>query len=60
MKYIGIWVLFTSGITLGALIANILFNTEVNPHFIFGFSLGMGFMQGFNYEMNKPIDLEKK
>lgn len=53
MKHIGIWVLFTFGVTLGALLASILFNTEVNLHFIFGFSFGVGLMQRFNYEMSK-------
>lgn len=52
MKHIRIWALFTAGAILGALVSNIVFNVEVSQHFIFGFSLGMAFMQGFNYEMN--------
>ncbi len=60
MKHIGIWALFTLSAFVGAWLSQIIFDAEINMKFLFGFSLGMAFMQGLNYEMNKPIDLEKK
>lgn len=52
MKHIGIWVIFTLSAFIGAWLSQITFGAEINMKFIFGFSLGIAFTQGFNYEMN--------
>lgn len=46
------WVLFTGATLVGAGLSHTVFNTGISLPFIFGFSLGMAFMQGWNYEMN--------
>ena len=51
MKHIGIWVIFTLSAFIGAWLSQIIFGAEIEMKFIFGFGLGMAFMQGFNYEM---------
>ncbi len=52
-----IWALFTGAALVGAWLSQAVFNIVISQHFIFGFSLGMAFMQGFNYEMdNKGKD----
>ena len=60
MKHISIWVIFTASAVLGAWLSHITFGATIEVKFIFGFSLGVEFMQGWNYEMNKSTNLEKK
>lgn len=52
MKHIGIWLIFTLSAFIGAWLSQIIFGAEIEMKFIFGFSLGMALMQGWNYEMN--------
>ena len=52
MKHIGIWVISTLSAFIGAWLSQIIFGAEIEMKFIFGFSLGVAFMQGLNYEMN--------
>lgn len=51
-----IWVLFTGAALVGMGLSHAVFNTGVSLPFIFGFGLGMAFMQGWNYEMSKGKD----
>lgn len=57
MKHIGIWLIFTLSAFIGAWLSQIIFGNEIDMKFIFGFSLGVAFMQGWSYEMsNKGKD----
>ena len=47
-----IWALFTGSTMLGAALSSAIFGTNIDGGFVFGFSLGVALMQGFNYEMN--------
>lgn len=52
MKHIIVWAIFTLSAFIGAWLSQITFGAEIEMKFIFGFSLGVAFMQGWNYEMN--------
>jgi hypothetical protein len=52
MKHIGIWALFTVSTLFGAWLSHVIFNVGIDLRALFSFSLGMAFMQGFNYEMD--------
>lgn len=52
MKYIIVWAIFTIATVFGAWLSHVIFDVGIDLRALFSFSLGMAFMQGWNYEMN--------